>query len=57
MLISRSAGSFKVIFMLGPWWGPTNTIHHSVGIDEVLVIFKGGGDTLNYNTDFHNADV
>ena len=42
--------------MMDPWWGPTNTIHHSVGIDEVLVIFKGGGDTLNYNTDFHNAD-
>ena len=45
-----------MIFMLGPWWGPTNTIHHSVDIDEVLVIFKGGGYTLNYNTDFHNAD-
>ena len=42
--------------MLGPWWGPTNAIHHSVGADEVLVILKGGGDTLNYNTDVHNAD-
>ena len=45
-----------MIFMLGPWWGPTNTICYSVGIDDVLVIFKGGGDTLNYNSDFHNAD-
>ena len=41
--------------MLGPWWGPTNTIHHSMGVDEVLVILKGCGDTLNFNPDFYNA--
>ena len=30
------------------------TIHHFVGVDEVIVILKGGGDTLNCNTDFYD---
>ena len=29
-----------------------NTIHHSVNVDEMVVILQGSGDTLNYSINF-----
>ena len=43
-------GSLKLVWsfcpkILGPWWGPTNGICHSVNMDVVLLLLEGGGDT------------
>ena len=35
--------------ILGMWWGFTNAICHSVNIDGVMVLLRGGGDTLTLN--------
>ena len=31
--------------ILGPWWGPTKAVSHSVNADTVIILFAGGGDT------------
>ena len=31
-----------------------NASHHSVNVDEMLVILEGDGDTLNHSVDFHD---
>ena len=38
----------------GNWWGPMNIIIHSMSIDEVVIILKGGGNSLNHSIIFHN---
>ena len=40
--------------LLSLQWGLMNTIHHSVSVDEVVVILKGDEDILNHSIDVHD---
>ena len=31
--------------VLGPCWGPINPVFHSVYVDGVVILLRGGGDT------------